>query len=578
MVRRRVSFLCLVLLLSLGLAAQTATPPAPAPQDPAKQAPINPQDPSAPPVETTTPQQPTPPATLDPTTTAALERLAALLAERREALAQARERRDMQAATEIEAEIRLHSWQFAGLAARTDVREYESPEARQFDLREEVEQLVRPLLKWLRDLTAGTRSIADQKARIEFLQERLDTAEAARTAAARTRDLLPAGSAARAEADRELTRRWVPTINTLRDDILVLDANLLREQEGKPSLVDSVLAKVRDFVGGSGISLLLAIAVFTGVFFGLRFFVLRLTRQRGNRGFGRRLVGIALQVATAAAALLAMLVVPYLRDDLLLLAVGVVFLIGAGWVVVRMLPQLVEQMRLVLNVGGVREGERLLVDGLPFRVEALNFYARLHNPDLDGGVLRVPVQYLVGKRSRPSGADEPWFPSRSGDVVWLADGTFGRVKSQTPEVVVIEHGGSPRSYPTASFLQLSPRNLSRGFVVDAALTVSRDCGADVTTTLRERLEARIQAAVQQVVPSTQLRSVRVLFNTVTPVGFELLALAECDGTAASAYWDVRRAMQRAFVDACGTHGWAIPTAIVAPSPTLSPPTPPLPQR
>ena len=419
----------------------------------------------------------------------------------------------------------------------------------------------------LKDATAGPRQIADLQGRIDQLQQRQGVAENALRAVERTRDLLPAGSDARAETERELARRWRPTIDQLRDEILVLRANLVRHERGQQSVWTSVTTTVRDFVQSSGTSLLLATVVFATVFFGLRAIVDRLLRRRRReRGFTLRLLEVLLRVLVTIAALAAMLVVPYARNDWLLLAVCIVFLLGAGWVVVRMLPQFFEQIRLVLNIGGVREGERLLVDGLPFRIQALRFYTRLENPDLQGGVLRVPLQFLVGKRSRASGPDEPWFPTRSGDVVLLADGTFGPVRTQTPEVVVVEHWGAPRSVPTTEFLRLSPRNLSRGFVVDAMLEIGRTQEAVVTTTLCAALAAELREALATTVPPEQLRDVAVAFHDTSANGFDLLATATCDGAAAANFFVLRRRMQEVFVQACKRHGWSLPTPVlVAPA-------------
>ncbi|MFY9344097.1 MAG: hypothetical protein WAT39_16525 [Planctomycetota bacterium] len=513
------------------------------------------------------PPAPVPAATLDATTAQALERLATLLADKRAQRDATAARQDGAAVAAADAELQALGWQFAGLAARLDVQDFEAPQPRQFDLKDEIEQLLRPALRSLKDATAGPRQVTDLQARLEFLQARQRTAEAALRAAERTRDLLPAGSAARAETERELTQRWRGTVQALRDEILVLDANLVRLRENQQSLFEGLTAALQGFVQNSGLSLLLALAVFLGVFFGLRFVIERLLRRSDRRrGFSLRLFEVVLRVLSIVVALAAMLVVPYARNDWFLLAVGIVFLLGAGWVAMRMAPQFVEQIRLVLNVGGVREGERIVVDGLPFRVAALRFYTRLENPELEGGTLRVPLQFLVGKRSRQQAPDEPWFPTRTGEVVLLADGAFGRVRTQTPEVVVVEHFGAERSYATTEFLKLSPRNLSRGFSVDATFAVARDRLADVATSVRERLERHVQTALAALLP-TGLRALRVEFAAVQNQGLELLATADCDGTAAPLYFTLRRAMQQAFVDACRTHGWALPAPVLAPPAT-----------
>src|SRR5262245_44962768 len=131
MVRRTVSFVLLAAWLVAPLGAQDAAPP------------------------------PTPPqgTALDATTSAALERLAIVLAERRRELEAATARSDAKAIEALALEVRQLRWQFAGLAARTNVQEFEAPEARQFDLRSELEQLVRPIVRKVKDATTTTRQI-----------------------------------------------------------------------------------------------------------------------------------------------------------------------------------------------------------------------------------------------------------------------------------------------------------------------------------------------------------------------------------------------------------------------------------
>jgi len=508
------------------------------------------------------PLPPAPPAAatqapLDDTTTQALQRLATLLAEKRAQVDAARTTADTQL-PRLTAELQALSWQFAGLAARENVQEFEAPQATQFDLQAELVQLLRPLLHTLKEATATPRHVSELEASIESLQARQRSAERALRHVERTRDALPVGSPARAEAEREATQRWTPTIQQLRDTILVKQAELGRLQEGRRSLPATLAAETQKFVQTSGMSIVWATLTFVAVFFGLRWLVDRLLRRRGGQGFPLRLLGVVLRLLAVLLAVAATLVVPYARDDFLLLGVGIVFVLGAGWVLLRMAPQFVEQIRLVLNIGGVREGERIVVDGIPYRVATLRFYTRLENPDLDGGVLRVPLQFLVGRRSRASGADEPWFPSRRGDVVLLTDGCGGPVLTQSPETVVVEHFGARRSYATADYLRLAPRNLSRGFTVDTTFTVATAHAAAAATTLPGVFAEALRSAAATVVAPELLTAVQVELQAATPTGLEFLATATCDGRAAPAFFALRRALQRAFVATAQQHGIALP--------------------
>jgi hypothetical protein len=521
--------------------------------------------------QTPSSQEPEPPTStngkpsLDDTTTQALDRLATLLAEKRA-------ERDAAVAkngpTEaIDAEIRQLSWQFSSLAARFDVQDFEAPQQRQFDIRHELEDLIRPVIEWMKGLTSRLREVNELQERLALVAARQARVAQAVTAVERTRAALPSEAAAQTEITRELLQRWQPQVRRLNDERLVLEANLARLQEGAPSLLGSVRDGMRSFTRSSGTSLLLAIAVFVAVFLGLKAAVEALLRKsRFAKNFSARLLRVSLRVLVLLLAIGSALLVPYVRDDWVLLAIGVVFLFGAGWVVMRMAPQLFEQTRLLLNVGSVREGERILVDGLPFRVEALRFYTLLQNPDLQGGVLRVPLQYLIGKRSRPIGDGEPWFPCRVGDVVLLADGTSGPIQNQTPETVVVQHAGSPRSFPTVEFLKQAPRNLSRGFTATAVCLIGRELPTDALTIVTTELQQALGSELSAIAGAEAVGPVRVEFQQVTTNGFELLAQANCDGNAAPHFFALRRAMQQAFVRLCQRRGWPLPTPI----PTASP--------
>jgi len=496
---------------------------------------------------------------LDPTTLAALEHLSAQMEQERAARDRARVAQDTAAADAAEKRIRDLSWQFAGLVARIDVQDFEAPQQRTFDLKAEIEELIRPLIETLKDATEEPRQIAELKARVDALQHRQRIAEDAQRAVEATARSLPAGSPAAAEIERELRERWRPTIDGLRNEIVVLRARLAARESGQASLASSLGSAAKNFVQSSGTSVVLSILVFATVFFGLRFLLERMLRRRSpDRGLSLRLVEVALQTLSLLLAIGATLFVPWVRNDWLLLAVCILFLIGAGWLLIRMMPQFFEQIRLVLNIGGVREGERLLVDGLPYRVDTLRLYSRLVNPDLDGGNLRVPIQNLVGKRSRRSGDGEPWFPCRKGDVVALADGVVGVVRTQTPDVVVVESFGAPRTYPTLEFLQKSPRNLSSGFVVSTTCSVDYRHQGEALTTIPERLARDVTAGLGTAVGAGELLDVRVEFQAAGSTSLDFVVLARFAGSVAARFFELQRRTNAIALATCTANGWTIP--------------------
>ena len=107
----------------------------------------------------------------------------------------------------------------------------------------------------------------------------------------------------------------------------------------------------------------------------------------------------------------------------------------------------------------MREGERLIYQGISWKIETLNLYTDLYNPLLEGGTVRLPIKDLIGLRSRPYNNEEkePWFPTDYDDWVVLSDDFYGKIVEQTPEQVVIETiRGSLKAYPTLDFFASAP--------------------------------------------------------------------------------------------------------------------------
>ena len=491
------------------------------------------------------------PATVDPQTASALRTLALELAEQRRQIAAGERAPD-------DSFQRLR-WEFAELASHLDVQQFEQPDEAELQLEEEVLELLAPLVDAVKSATAAPRELAALRKRAEALRERARVAAAARQRTEATRDALPDPSAERAEATRELEERWAPLLDELRRELLVVEANLGRREANQVPVWTRVTDAAQRFLQSSGLNVLLCAATFLLVFFGLRWIGDLALRRKRQRGFSIRLVEVLLRALTLLVAVAAAVGVLYARDDWLLLPIAVIFLVGAGWVVVKAAPIFFEQVRLILNVGPVREGERLVVGGVPYRVETLQFYSRLTNPELEGGALRVPVKDLVGMRSRPLGQGEPWFPCRAGEVVALDDGVVGRVRLQTPEVVVlVERRDAPRTYPTIAFLAQNPRNLSQGFELFLIFRVDFRHLEGATDEIPDVLVRAVRDGLDADPDRDALRDVVVELEDAGESSIRYAVLVEFEGAAAGRYYDLRREVNRLLVAACVERGIVIP--------------------
>jgi hypothetical protein len=142
------------------------------------------------------------------------------------------------------------------------------------------------------------------------------------------------------------------------------------------------------------------------------------------RPFHARLLSLLSRIFAFVMVFLVLIFVFYMVEDWVLLSLTIIFIMGLGWAAKHTLPQFWHQSRLMLNIGSIREGERMIYNGVPWFVKNINVFSELENPYLEVK-LRLPIEELLGKTSRPFNKHEPWFPCKRNDWVILADGTRG---------------------------------------------------------------------------------------------------------------------------------------------------------
>jgi hypothetical protein len=282
---------------------------------------------------------------------------------------------------------------------------------------------------------------------------------------------------------------------------------------------------------------------------------------------------------TVASAIFGFLLVLYMYKDWVLLTLAILFLVGIAWTSKATLPRFIREVMLLLNIGAVREGERLVYNGIPWLVKTLNLSTSLVNPELAGGQLHLPLRDFHDLRSRPFKPDEPWFPTRVNDWVLASDGTLGKVVLQTPEIVrLVLLGGSQRTLPTADFLAQSPQVLSTGFRLEVTFGLDYQHQAMITNHIPAQLTAALHDALHAEGYDRDLVHLSVEFAEAGASSLELNVLADFSGDAAPRYRLLRRAIQRICVDACNARDWVIPFTqmtlhIAAPGNHLSQPLP-----
>ena len=266
------------------------------------------------------------------------------------------------------------------------------------------------------------------------------------------------------------------------------------------------------------------------------------------------------KLLTTILILLAVMIVLYVRGDLLLLALMIIIFVGLAVALKQVLPKYVTEARLLLNLGTAREGERIIYNGLPWEVNHINVYTILKNPRLQG-ILRVPIEELAGLNSRPMSGDEPWFPCQKGDYLIMPDGALAEVLSQSPENVELKtKGGMRLSYPSSNFFGMDLYNLSKGdtYGVGSVFGIDYSHIAISLSNVPEVFKQAVTDGLRSAGLNEHVEDVLVDLQTANSSSLDYLIYVTMKSRAASSYFKISRVIQQSCVTACNENDWGIP--------------------
>ncbi len=428
------------------------------------------------------------------------------------------------------------------------------------DWREEVEQISRPLLASLKELTAKPRQLDSLRRDIEREENQLKVIEKALDSIRlfTMQDLPPAA----AEPVKQLLVTW----QQRRDDtVRILEISRFKLDSLKSEGVAwraATREAITEFLRGRGLTLLLAIGISVGIWLILkmilRIYLKWLYRTPLDIGVTRApLILYSYRLATIALIILATLIVFYVRGDVLFLTLALIALAGAALALRQTLPRYAAEIRLLLGVGPVRERERLVLEGIPFMVESLSVYSVLRNPALEG-VVRLPLHAMNEFASRPAG-QEPWFPCAPGDFLLLDNGRMGKVLRQTIELVVLSVQDALVQLRTQDFMGQNVRNLSRdGFGIASSFGIDYQHQAICLDAVPGRFREAIIERFRQAGLGDSIRDILVDFKEAGASSLDYQIYVVLDSMAAPAYFRAQRLVQQACVDTCNREGWVIP--------------------
>lgn len=435
----------------------------------------------------------------------------------------------------------------------------------QFNWRDELIDVVEPLLSLLKSMTKRPRQIAELQKRIELDTQKLSTAEKAlKIVSSTSLNKLNPGASIRLRATQE---RWSDSYNLVNERLINSRSQLARLQNNQKSFTDSLMTGTRIFFTGRGLTIFIAvISAIIGCWF-MRFcwhiFNTQLVKKSVRRkATWYRVLAYSYHLLTLLIVVAIVLTVLYLRQDVLLMGLAFITIATAIISLRAFMPRFVTEVRYLLNLGAVREDECVIHAGLPWQVMSLNILTVLRNPALDG-VIRLPLAVMTLKVSRPIVREELWYPTAKHDYIILPDKTFGKIVSQTPDLISLNvRGGMAITMPSADFYASSVLNLSRfdtfGVSVNFGLDYSlQDISLSVIpVSLRAGVIYKLQKA--GFLYGEDIVDVAVELAKANDSSLDFLINTTVNNARAADYYALERTVQQACIAVANKNNWTIP--------------------
>lgn len=461
----------------------------------------------------------------------------------------------------LDQQVNDYSLDFERIATGIDTGLFVDKKAETFDWKSEVVGLVEPGIKEIKRVTVRARNktkLKDERFRYEEL------APVTKQAVDNITHLISRTRDKELKADLEkLLPEWQALQKQVLNKLEIVNMRLAEMESEEKSFIETSRTSIKHFFRTRGLFLAIAVIACCGVFFLLRIvsrvFIRFIPGYTDTyRPFHVRMLSLVSRMLSFVLMMLVLVFVFYAVEDWVLLSLTIIFIMGIGWAAKHTLPSYWHQSRLMLNIGAVREGERIMYNGVPWLVKDINLFSELENPSM-GVKLRLPIEELLGKTSRKFHPKEPWFPCRRNDWVILSDGTRGVVTSLSHEMVeMVQRGGAHKTYLTGDFLSLSPLNLSMNFRLKIPFGISYELQKESTAGILETMQEFIDKQIETEGYKDSLLNLRVEFQQAAASSLDMVVIADFKGDMAPLYQRLTRAIQRWCVDACTENNWDIP--------------------
>jgi hypothetical protein len=428
------------------------------------------------------------------------------------------------------------------------------------DWQADLEAIFSPLIQQLKVISERPKIIENLEQDIVYWRKRTEELNRAVNYAKTTQNQL-SNKVVIAEV-RGLLSEAEKQYETAGQKLSLLETELEKVRAGDNPFWSNITSLVKSFA--ASMLYYLMIALFFGfVAFQIVKLIVKLPRLMVDKRKPKRYVFVTRTINLIqngigfSLAVVAYLVVLYGSGQWVLLVVSIIILMGLVLSLKNLIPKYFIEIKTLLNLGSVRQDERIVFNGLVWKINLIDIHTHLHNPALDAH-LRVPIAQLIDNSSRPYHKHESWFPTKVGDVVIVDDGVFGEVKHQSMDVVEIIFGGSVFTYQTQQFLARRPRNLSSGFTVYETFGFDYQHQAESTTTMLTVYKDWIESSLKLHPVSEHCTFFTVEFEKAAGSSLDFKVIAAFTGEAANDYFRIGRIIQKASVDIANQRGWVIP--------------------
>ncbi len=460
-----------------------------------------------------------------------------------------------------EAKLRDTILNIENIAANTDLEILRVNNEEPFNLQKELFSLLEPAIKEMKHATSDVRLKSELREKVEYFQQREPIAkEALKNIAALNR---ANKNKKIKKALIKMNKNWSKQLVFIQSELQAKELQLTKLEAQEVSFTDKSENFFKDFFQRRGWTLLQALFAIIGVLIISRLAHKIITYtvkgySAEYRSVQFRIIDLLHRFFTFLFVIISPMIIFYLEEDWVLFSLGILFFIAMAWTIGRAIPRYWKQLELFLNIGPVREGERIMLDGIPWKVKYINMYSQLENPVADLSQ-RIDIDDLVDLRSRPFESHEPWFPCKKGDWVHLKDGIRGKIIGISIEFIqLVQRGGAVTTYQMADFLSLSPKNLSKSFRIKETFGISYSHQKQSTSEIVQILQESIIQRANDEGYKDAIQSIRVEFESAADSSLNLVVIADFKGEVADIYTRLRRSIQRWCVDACTENGWDIP--------------------